>query len=98
MNKDQIYETIIANYDRLITYNKRESIILNKMLTCISGIFDVLWSKKTELAEIEALGPLLENASGLLNVVEERSEVSASIMNSMENFTKEIKSKMEANV
>ena len=94
MNKDQIYETIIANYDRMITYNRRESVVLNKMLTCISAIFDVLWSKKYELAEIEALGPLLENASSLLKITEERSEVSSSILQSMEEFTQAIKSEM----
>lgn len=98
MSEQELYEAIISNYDRMITYNKRESVILNKMLTCISGIYDVLWNKKYELAEIEALGPLLENSNGLLKVVEERSEVSASIMRSMEDFTQEIKAKMEENV
>ena len=94
-DNDAIYEAIMAHYERLITYNKRESLIVNKCLHAISGLFDVLWQHKIDLINCGAFDQLWESANQLMRVVEERVEITEARAISSEGMTKDINKALE---
>jgi len=93
--KDCIYEAIAAHYERMITYNVREALVMNKCLHSVSGLYDVLWQHKRELIMCGAFDQLWESANALMQVIEVRAEITGLRAISSESMTKDITNKLK---